>query len=260
MVRVAIIGYGHLGKFLIEKLRLEPDFEIVKIWNRTKSEENEEVQTLDTINASNLSNIDLVIEVAHPKIIHDYGQLILENCDLFIGSPTCLADQKLFDNLKSVGTKFNRKILVPSGAFWGANDIQKMAEVGTLKNLTVTMIKHPSSFKLGSPLFEKNEEAKLKKEEATVLYEGSVRGLCPLAPNNVNTMAGGAIAASNLGFDGVTAKLISDPKMTDWHVVEVLAEGPDGFQVLTTRKNPAKPGAVTGQLTYFSFLSSIKGI
>ncbi|KAK6048022.1 hypothetical protein COOONC_14473 [Cooperia oncophora] len=134
-----------------------------------------------------------------------------------------------------------------------------MADQGTLKALTITMTKHPSSFKLESPLKELNETAKLNKEKATVLYEGPVRGLCPLAPNNVNTMAGGAIAAHNLGFDGVTARLVSDPKMTDWHVVEVEAIGPDGFSVTTTRKNPAKPGAVTGQLTYYSFLASIKG-
>ena len=37
----------------------------------------------------------------------------------------------------------------------------------------------------------------------TVLYDGSVRGLCPLAPNNVNTMAAAAIAGHTIGFDGV---------------------------------------------------------
>lgn len=47
--------------------------------------------------------------------------------------------------------------------------------------------------------------------------------------------------------------------MTDWHVVKIEAVGPEGFTVTTTRRNPAKPGAVTGQLTYYSFLSSIKG-
>lgn len=36
-----------------------------------------------------------------------------------------------------------------------------------------------------------------------VLYEGSVRELCPMAPNNVNTMAAAAIAGHNLGFDKV---------------------------------------------------------
>ena len=34
-----------------------------------------------------------------------------------------------------------------------------------------------------------------------------MRELCPLAPNNVNTMAAGAVAASNLGFDNTIGVL-----------------------------------------------------
>ena len=41
---------------------------------------------------------------------------------------------------------------------------------------------------------------------------GPVRELCALAPNNVNTMACAAIAAHNLGFDGVTGCLVADPR------------------------------------------------
>lgn len=42
--------------------------------------------------------------------------------------------------------------------------------------------------------------------------EGPVRELCPLAPNNVNTMAAAAIAAHNLGFDKVSGSIVSDPQ------------------------------------------------
>ncbi len=45
-----------------------------------------------------------------------------------------------------------------------------------------------------------------------IVLIGSVRGLCPLAPNNVNTMATAAILAHNLGFDGVIGCLVSDPR------------------------------------------------
>ena len=41
---------------------------------------------------------------------------------------------------------------------------------------------------------------------------GPVRELCPLAPNNVNTMAAAAIAATSLGFDGVYGRLVADPR------------------------------------------------
>ncbi|EYC17310.1 hypothetical protein Y032_0031g2390 [Ancylostoma ceylanicum] len=257
MKRVGVIGYGHLGQFLVTELNRLDNFEVVRIWNRTADEAND-ILPLEQIVEETLSDIDLVVEVAHPVIIRQYADVILDSCDLFIGSPTCLADSALLDSIRSIALKKARRVLVPAGAFWGGNDIQKMADQGTLKALTITMTKHPSSFKLESPLKELNEAAKQETDKATVLYEGPVRSLCPLAPNNVNTMAGGAIAAHNLGFDGVTARLVSDPKMIDWHVVEVEAVGPDGFSVTTIRKNPAKPGAVTGQLTYYSFLASIK--
>ncbi len=91
---------------------------------------------------------------------------------------------------------------------------------------------------------------------------GSVRELCPLAPNNVNTMASAALAANTLGFDRVQARLVAKKGLTA-HVVTIELEGIKGegeedvFRVATTRYNPAKMGAVTGNLTYSSFLSSL---
>ncbi|CAJ0578576.1 unnamed protein product, partial [Mesorhabditis spiculigera] len=253
--RVGIIGYGNLGKFLHAELRKLPEFEVVRVWNRSHIDG---IQPIEEINEKNLKDIDLVVEVAHPDLMATYLETILAHADLFIGSPTCLADDGLMATTKKLlAENPGRRVFVPAGAFWGGNDIQKMAETGLLQALTVTMTKHPNSFKLREPLAAKNEEAK-EGDQPVVLYEGPVRDLCPIAPNNVNTMAGASVAAFNLGFDGVKAKLVSDPKLHDWHIVEVLAEGPDGFQVHSIRKNPAKPGAVTGQLTYFSFLSSIK--
>ena len=71
------------------------------------------------------------------------------------------------------------------------------------------MKKHPTSFKLSGDIAIKNSKV---KEEAVVLYEGPVRPLCSVAPNNVNTMAAAAIAATNLGLDQTIGKLVSDPK------------------------------------------------
>lgn len=95
------------------------------------------------------------------------------------------------------------------------------------------------------------------------LYIGPVRDLCPLAPNNVNTMACASIAAHNLGFDKVKARLVADSRLQS-HVIEIEVEGPrfsnepdDVFRVKTVRDNPAKPGAVTGNATYASFLISL---
>jgi predicted dinucleotide-utilizing enzyme len=77
-----------------------------------------------------------------------------------------------------------------------------------------------------------------------------------MAPNNVNTMACCALAGHTLGFDGVVGVLVADPSL-DAHIVEIDVTGPDGFSVKTHRHNPAAVGAVTGNATYESFLSSM---
>lgn len=41
---------------------------------------------------------------------------------------------------------------------------------------------------------------------------GCVRDICPMASNNVNTMAAAAIAGHNLGFSDVQCTLLSDPE------------------------------------------------
>ena len=133
-----------------------------------------------------------------------------------LGSPTALADQHTENILAAAASQHG--LYIPSGALWGGEDIRKMAERGTLTGLTVTMRKHPASFKLEGELREKNKEV---KDGPVVLYHGPVRQLCPLAPNNVNTMAAAAVAATNLGFDKTLGRLISDPSIPNWHVVEV---------------------------------------
>uniref|UniRef100_A0AC35GF89 Aspartate dehydrogenase domain-containing protein n=1 Tax=Panagrolaimus sp. PS1159 TaxID=55785 RepID=A0AC35GF89_9BILA len=254
--KIGIIGYGHLGEFLSVELKNRKEFNVVKIWNRTPIE-NENVLPLDDITDETLKDLDLVIEVAHPQIVQDYAERILNHTNFFIGSPTALANDTTFNIIKEKLKEFpERRVFVPAGAFWGGADIQKMADFGTLKGLTITMIKHPNSLKVLGELDELCQRSK-KTNTPTVLFDGPVRLLCPLAPNNVNTMAGAAIAAHNLGFDNTRAKLIADPALTNWHIVEIEVNGPNGFSTKTRRENPAAPGAVTGSATYMSFLASI---
>ncbi|XP_075459333.1 aspartate dehydrogenase domain-containing protein isoform X2 [Ascaphus truei] len=126
--------------------------------------------------------------------------------------------------------------------------------------LKITMTKHPNSFKLKGQLVELNQQA---LNGRAVLYEGPVRSLCHLAPNNVNTMAAGCMAAHTLGFDSVIGALVADPSIPDWHIVDIEVTGPTNektgqvFTVKISRCNPAAPSSVTGSATFISFWSSL---
>ncbi|KAA0705844.1 putative L-aspartate dehydrogenase [Triplophysa tibetana] len=198
-LKIGIVGYGHLGQFLVEKIQKEG-----------------------------------------PEV----------------GSPSALSEPQLEQELCTAANHHGRTLYIPSGALWGGQDIQRMNSNGTLKALSIRMSKHPSCFRLTGSLLTDWTEG----EGRRVLFHGSVAELCPIAPNNVNTMAAAAIAASKLGFRGVTGEIVSDTALADYHIVEVEATGPDGFMVKTVRKNPAKLGAVTGNATYNSFWSSLLGM
>uniref|UniRef100_A0A914Y2G2 D-isomer specific 2-hydroxyacid dehydrogenase NAD-binding domain-containing protein n=1 Tax=Panagrolaimus superbus TaxID=310955 RepID=A0A914Y2G2_9BILA len=86
--KIGIIGYGHLGEFLSVELKNRQEFDVVKIWNRTPIE-NENVLPLEDITDETLKDLDLVIEVAHPQIVQDYAELILNHTNFFYWFTYC---------------------------------------------------------------------------------------------------------------------------------------------------------------------------
>lgn len=202
---------------------------------------------------------DLIVEVADPSITAEWGERFLEAADFFVGSPTALADSRLNASLRAASER-RHGLYIPSGALWGADDIKKMADGGSLIGLCITMAKHPQCLKLHESLSHKLLEA-TQLDSAVEVFRGSVRTLCPLAPNNVNTMAAAALAAHTLGFDEVQAVLIADRRLRSHDTtVEVSASAPGSdlpCTITTTRINPAADGAVTGNATYASFFRSL---
>mmetsp|Transcript_938 Transcript_938/g.2760 ORF Transcript_938/g.2760 Transcript_938/m.2760 type:complete len:292 (-) Transcript_938:619-1494(-) len=262
--RVGIVGFGKLGQFLAEKIQAQPELglELAFVWNRTPGSIPDALSELALTNLEDAASRspDVIIEVAHPSITAKYGKHFLTVCDYVVGSPTAFADEAVEAELRAAaGATADTGVYIPSGALWGANDLQKMDGLGTLKALTITMKKHPGSFKLyDAALAERCESANAPGSGAVEVYRGPVRALCPKAPNNVNTMAAAALAAPTLGFDGVVGVVVADASLAA-HIVEVDAIGPGNppFTIRTVRDNPAKPGAVTGNATYNSFLSSL---
>eukprot|EP01117_Protostelium_nocturnum_P019944 TRINITY_DN8774_c0_g1_i1.p2 TRINITY_DN8774_c0_g1~~TRINITY_DN8774_c0_g1_i1.p2 ORF type:complete len:294 (-),score=122.47 TRINITY_DN8774_c0_g1_i1:72-953(-) len=277
--RVGIVGFGLLGQYLAKALLTDKNLsetkELAFVWNRSPSKilEYQDPPIPKELILENLADFesrkaDLIVEVCHPQIIEEWAEKFLASAELMIGSPTSLANAALESRLREMSSDKSRNfgVYIPSGALWGAEDIEKMAQRGTLGKCSVTMKKHPSSLKLEGDLNERVQSYIQDQSNSAefVVFDGTVRQLCPLAPNNVNTMACAALGAANLGFDGVRAVLVAD-KSLEAHVIDIEVEGKstpgqkkeDIFHVFTRRYNPAKPGAVTGSATYVSFLSSL---
>uniref|UniRef100_A0A673VZC3 Aspartate dehydrogenase domain-containing protein n=1 Tax=Salmo trutta TaxID=8032 RepID=A0A673VZC3_SALTR len=261
VMRIGVVGYGHLGQYLVERLQREGaqvGLTLVFVWNRNTDKLRESVaEELILHNLPDFTDrgADVIVEVCHPKIVKDFGVQFLSKAHFLVGSPSALSDPQLNQELRQAAEHHGGTLYVPSGALWGGQDILRLNDSGSLKALFIRMSKHPSCFRLtGDVLSDWTED-----EGRRVLFSGSVAELCPVAPNNVNTMAAAAIAAGTLGFVGVQGEIVSDTALSDYHVVEVEVTGANGFTVHTVRRNPAKLGAVTGSATYNSFWSSLLG-
>ncbi|XP_036797799.1 putative L-aspartate dehydrogenase isoform X1 [Oncorhynchus mykiss] len=266
VMRIGVVGYGHLGErvelpgqYLVDRLQREGaqvGLTLVFVWNRNTDKLRESVaEELILHNLPDFTDrgADVIVEVCHPKIVKDFGVQILSKAHFLVGSPSALSDPQLNQELRQAAEHHGRTLYIPSGALWGGQDILRLNDSGSLKALFIRMSKHPSCFRLtGDVLSDWTED-----EGRRVLFSGSVAELCPVAPNNVNTMAAAAIAAGTLGFAGVQGEIVSDTALSDYHVVQVEVTGANGFTVHTVRRNPAKLGAVTGSATYNSFWSSL---
>lgn len=242
-VRVGLVGFGELGKYLLAQMEAMPDRFIVRfIWNRTPLSHPLYCASVRE------REVDLLVEVAHPDVVRGLG-LLEVGCAVFVGSPTAFASGEW-------RIPAGVSCYVPVGALWGAEDIAKMR--ATLASVTVTMAKHPEHLRsVVGPLRARLDEyvASADATGPVVLYRGPVRDVCPLAPNNVNTMACAALVG--LGFDATTCCLVADKGLTGHHVVTVEIVSKAGLEVTSVRKNPARLGAVTGQATFGSFFSSL---
>jgi predicted dinucleotide-utilizing enzyme len=266
-MKIAILGFGKLGKTLFEKMQQDPawqdQFEVGYLWNRSpQAFEGEEIP--DTVKVcgsieeilTDIEAIDLVIECAHPKIIQEYGEKILMHTDLFVSSPTAFSDAGFHAKVVETLGKYNHRCFLPLGASIGVWDIIRLDQNGQLKTLLVEMRKHPDSFRIDAPEAVARLETARGQDEPVEVLCASVGEINPIAPQNTNTMSIYALAAQSLGFKGCKGSVVADRRL-EAHIVTCKVETTLGLTLDLVRDNPAQKTAVTGSATFGSFLNSV---
>jgi len=259
--RIGIVGFGELGDFLSSTLlkdqAVQKEYELAFVWNRSK--EALEGQIPMDLQLENLEDFetrkpDLIVEVAHPCITRNMGVRFLRYCDYLAGSPTAFAEPEIYSALVD-SCQSPHGLYIPRGALPGLEEVLRMQAAGNLMEAHISMKKHPRSIhflkELTPPLSQTSQER--------ILYQGPLRELCALAPNNVNTMAVLALS-SGLGFDKVRATLIANPEL-EHHITELHLFGPENegarYRLSLIRESPAGAGAVTSTATLKTFLTSM---
>ncbi len=267
MKKIAILGFGKVGKTLYQKIENDPiwqsKFQVKCLWNRSYEVFEEEDIRDRSIVCKNMEDvleqigsIDLVVECAHADVIRKYGVLFLEQTDLLVFSPTVFSDAVFYESIQTVLEEGKQKCYMPLGASVAIWDIIRLEQSEQLKSLKITMTKPPQSFRI------QDEEAKARLRLATdngtltEIVTDNVAAINNLAPQNTNTMAVYALAAPSLGFSKCVGAIYADSNI-EAHIVKCEAETTVGMTYDFERYNPAKVDAVTGSATFASFLNSV---
>jgi aspartate dehydrogenase len=257
--RIGIVGYGKLGQHLVHTLRQQDGLELAFVWNRRADAIGSEIPTDQRLtHLTDFSRMapDFIVEVAHPSITWEHGVRFLSACDYMVGSPTAFAREGVEAEMRAAASNdHGHGLYIPRGALPGLGEVLRMVEKNTLGAAEICMRKHPSSLKYGAPLDPPLDQTQAERS----VYDGPLRQLCELAPNNVNTMAVLAMA-SQLGFDAVRASLVADPSL-EHHITEVRLLGPETrgprYSLELIRSSPAGAGAVTSSATLTTFATSM---
>lgn len=92
--------------------------------------------------ASDLETTDLVVKAAHPRVVADYGEQVLQRCDLLVTSSAALADAVLLDRLTRTAATTGTRLILPRGALVGLDAI--VAQRTDWQEATITMTKAPT--------------------------------------------------------------------------------------------------------------------
>ncbi len=247
--RIGLIGLGYVGRYVYEQissrpeLRLEVAFVHDLVAERLAGLPAELVLSDITLFASRRP--DLVVEMAHPAVTRQFGELFLRETDYMPLSMTAFADQGLQDRLLDTARRSDTCLFVPHGAVVGLESIFEGRELW--EEVTMVMKKNPRNLDFSSAPQCKPADI----TTPTVLYDGATRGVCPLFPRNVNSHA--TVALAGIGFDRTRSVLVADPSL-DVSVIELTARG-KGIAMRIERSNPLK--GVSGVFTLHSTLAAV---
>lgn len=249
---IGLLGFGRIGRALADYVSSDPDFELG--WVLVRSEKEGLPADKQVTDTSELATrpVDLAVEAATHEVLADFGETVLEASDLMVLSGSAFADDEVKDRLVATADAHETEVYLPHAALLGIDGLVDARD--ELSSVSIRATKAPSHLDFGyaDALDPADDLDPNDVDGRTVLYEGSVRGLCRLFPRNFNSHA--VVALAGLGLDETESTLVADPEVdTADHVIT--ASG-DGFDLEITRRSTIE--GVTGDYTLVSIWGSVR--
>ena len=243
MKKIAVIGYGALGKIFVDALQktLPDQYEIEGIYVRNrdtvkKTLEELGIRSFQTFEELLGGSAEYVVEIASVQAVAEYGTRILQSGkNLIVTSVGALADEALWNQLEEAAEKADRRVLIASGAI-GGFDLLRTFQLMGKNRAKIENYKSPDSLK-GAPYLEQNP---LSEEKVHKIFTGNAKEAIAGFPKNVNVAVASALAS--VGPEFMEVEITSCPGEKN-NIHRITTENELGKAVIeiTSRPDPQNP-------------------
>lgn len=256
-MRIAIIGFGNIGKYLAEWVLSEPSFELryvvdsFEIDKESIDLKNQPIKFRKEITSDLIKDVDIIIECANKDVVTqllNFPEIDRAGLKLITISTGGLYQNKsILDGLK------NCEIIIPVGAIAGLDAIKAVNDEITSISLKTT--KHPNGLE-GAPFFD-NSDIDLSSIKTTqTIWEGGVSEAVSLFPKNINVAASIYFASK---CENLKIKIVADPNATN-NMHEITCEGDFGQIYTRTENKPSPSNPKTSFLAVKSVVSILRNM
>lgn len=260
MKRVALIGYGALGKIVVKEwaAHLGESYELVGVLEKFLETAAEEIGKMGYHAYGSAEELledkpDYVIELAGVGAVKEYGQAVLEyGCNLIVASVGALADDEFKNQLEETAKVHGCKIYVTSGAVGGFDVFQTIALMGGAK-AKIDNFKAPASLN-GAPYLEGRL---LPEDEEELVFQGSARKAIAGFPKNVNVAISSGLAS--VGLDEMQVTIHSKPSLVD-NIHQVVVENESVRATVEIASKPDKVNPKSSVVTAWSVIALLKSL
>ena len=259
MKKIAVIGYGTLGKIFVKAAqeKLQDLYEIEGVFVRKAIDRKEithsGLKAYDSVEELLEGNAEYVIEIASGQAVEEDGLRILNaGKNLIITSVGALADEKLMEELREAAQKADKKVMVASGAVGGFDLLRTFQLMGNNKE-KIENFKAPSSLK-GAPYLEKNP---LSEEQTQKIFTGNAKKAIEGFPKNVNVAVASAIAS--VGTEDMQVEITSCPGEKN-NIHRITTENNLGKAVIEITSKPDPENPRSSIITAWSIVALLENL
>ena len=262
MQRIAMIGFGAIGRAVLETIQTEPGLKLVQIIvnpGKVKAVQAElselGLSDMPLVSESLVLDedmpVDCLVECAgHAAIQAHVLPALQAGLPCVLVSIGALSEPGLPEALEMAAAQGNTQLHLLSGAIGGI-DALAAARIAGLDEVVYTGRKPPKGW-MGSAAEDKVDLVNL--QEAATFFEGTARDAARLFPKNANVAA--TLSLAGVGLDATKVRLIADPAVSE-NIHHYEARGVFGRMEITMVGKPLASNPKTSALTVYSVVRAL---